>query len=98
MRSEVVASIEDSAEVFAVSFRMTERLHRQMPEIMRVLLNEGVRILSRDERLAPRALRRHRGAVAADRFDIDSASSADGCRGSAARSRSRCRRRASFLT
>jgi len=71
MRDEVVASIEDPAEVFAVSFRMTGRLQRQVPEMVKVLLNEGVRILSRDEGLAPRARRDIEAGVAAGRFDIE---------------------------
>ena len=47
---QVTADIEDPAEVFASSFRLTGRLHRREPELSRVLLNN----------LAPPAQRRRR--------------------------------------
>jgi AcrR family transcriptional regulator len=68
---EAVAGYDDPAEVFAVSFRMTGRLQRQIPELVRVLLNEGVGILLRDQGLRPRALRDIQAAASAGRFDID---------------------------
>lgn len=71
VRDELVASYDDPAEVFAVSFRMTGRLQRQLPEIVRVILNEGMRVLVHDRGLAPRALRDIEAGVAAGRFDID---------------------------
>jgi len=73
MRDELVAEYDDPAEVFAVSFRMTGRLQRQVPELVRVLLNEGVGILLRDQGLAPRALKDIEAAAAAGRFDVESA-------------------------
>ncbi|MER7608965.1 TetR/AcrR family transcriptional regulator [Nocardioides sp. NPDC127503] len=72
-RDEVVAGYEDPAEVFAVSFRMTGRLQRQIPEMVRVLLNEGTRVLTRDKGLAPRAMHDIEAAISAGRFDIESA-------------------------
>lgn len=66
-----VAGYEDPAEVFAVSFRMTGRLQREMPEAVRVLLNEGAGVLIRDEGLRPRALRDIAAAADAGRFDIE---------------------------
>lgn len=55
MRDAIVALYDDPAEVFAVSFRMTGRLYRQVPEMVRVILNSGTRILLRPEGLVPRA-------------------------------------------
>lgn len=71
VRDELVAGIEDPAEVFAMSFRMTGRLQRQAPEMVRVILNEGMSILLRDVGLAPRALRDIETAISAGRFDIE---------------------------
>lgn len=67
-----VSGYDDPAEVFAVSFRMTGRLQRQVPEMVRVLLNEGMSLLLRDEGLAPRALRDISRAVDEGRFDVES--------------------------
>lgn len=67
----IVAGYDDPAEVFAVSFRMTGRLQRQLPEMVRVLLNEGMTVLRRDEGLRPRALHDIAAASAAGRFDIE---------------------------
>jgi AcrR family transcriptional regulator len=67
---QVTASIEDPAEVFASSFRLTGRLHRREPELSRVLLNNIPRLLSADNGLAPRARRDITAAVDAGRFDV----------------------------
>ena len=66
----VTAGIEDPAEVFASSFRLTGRLHRSEPELSRVLLNNIPRLLSADDGLAPRARRDITAAVDAGRFDV----------------------------
>lgn len=71
LRDEIVAGYDDPAEIFAVSFRMTGRLQRQVPEMVRVLLNQGISILLRDHGLAPRALHDIEAAIAASRFDIE---------------------------
>ena len=70
-RDVIVAGYDDPAEVFAVSFRMTGRLQRIMPEMVRVLLNEGASILVRDKGLAPRAIKDIEAGVAAGRFDLE---------------------------
>ena len=70
---ELVAGYDDPAEVFAVSFRMTGRLQRQLPEMVRVLLHEGMSILTHDSGLAPRARRDIVAAQAAGRFDVSDA-------------------------
>jgi len=73
MRDDLVAGYDDPAEVFAVSFRMTGRLQRQMPEMVRVLLNEGTAILTRPSGLAPRARNDIQAAADAGRFDVEDA-------------------------
>src|SRR6476659_7377817 len=67
----VTNDIDDPAEVFASSFRLTGRLHRREPELSRVLLNNLPRHLSADDGLAPRARRDIMAAVDAGRFDVD---------------------------
>jgi len=68
---ELTADLEDPAEVFACSFRLTGRLHRREPELSRVLLNNALRLLSADNGLAPRARRDIAAAVEAGRFDVE---------------------------
>ncbi|MGZ8801271.1 MAG: TetR/AcrR family transcriptional regulator [Mycobacterium sp.] len=67
----VTAGIQDPAEVFASSFRLTGRLHRREPEFSRVLFNNLPRLLSADDGLAPRARRDIAAAVDAGRFDVE---------------------------
>ncbi|MFE7796597.1 TetR/AcrR family transcriptional regulator [Nocardia sp. NPDC057440] len=69
MRDGIAALYDDPAEVFAVSFRMTGRLQRQVPEMVRVLLNSGMSVLLRDEGLAPRVRRDIIAAQEAGRFE-----------------------------
>ena len=66
----VTAGIEDPAEVFAASFRLTGRLHRREPELSKVLLNNALQLLSAPNGLAPRARRDIQSATAAGRFDV----------------------------
>jgi AcrR family transcriptional regulator len=66
----LTADIEDPAEVFAASFRLTGRLHRREPELSRVLLNNVLRLLSASDGLAPRARRDIQAGVAAGCFDV----------------------------
>jgi AcrR family transcriptional regulator len=67
----LTADIEDPAEVFACSFRLTGRLHRREPELSRVLLNNALRLLSADNGLAPRVRRDIAAAMDAGRFDVE---------------------------
>jgi AcrR family transcriptional regulator len=67
----LTADIDDPAEVFATSFRLAGRLHRQYPELSRVLLNNALRLLSADDGLAPRARRDIQAAVDAGRFKVE---------------------------
>src|SRR5512139_66283 len=67
---DLTADIEDPAEVFAASFRLTGRLSRREPELSRVLLRNVLRLLSADNGLAPRARRDIAAAVDAGRFAV----------------------------
>jgi AcrR family transcriptional regulator len=67
----LTASIEDPAETFATSFRLTGRLFRQRPQESEILLANGSALLSSDRGLAPRALRDIKAADDAGRFRVD---------------------------
>jgi AcrR family transcriptional regulator len=64
----LTASIEDPAETFATSFRLTGRLFRQRPQESEILLVNGSALLSSERGLAPRALRDIKAAAEAGRF------------------------------
>lgn len=65
------ANLDDPAEIFAASFRLTGRLFRLRPDESQVLLANGVALLQSDRGLAPRAMRDIRAGIAAGRFHID---------------------------
>ena len=65
------AGIDDPAEAFAASFRLTGRLHRQVPEHVRILLNSGTSVLVREQGLTTLARADMTAAIAAGRFDVD---------------------------
>src|ERR1700722_7819286 len=71
MLDRLTESIDDPAETFAASFRLTGRLFRQRPQESEILLANGSALLSSDRGLAPRALRDIKAAADAGRFDID---------------------------
>ena len=56
----LTASIEDPAETFATSFRLTGRLFRQRPQESEILLANRLALLSSERGLALRALRTSR--------------------------------------
>ncbi|MEV0029489.1 TetR/AcrR family transcriptional regulator [Nocardia sp. NPDC050793] len=60
--------LDDPAQVFAQSFRLTGRLHRRNPTLSKVLLNDGLNLASSSRGLAPRARRDIEAAVHAGRF------------------------------
>ncbi|WP_067902193.1 TetR/AcrR family transcriptional regulator [Nocardia vaccinii] len=62
--------VEDPAQVFAQSFRLTGRLHRQHPTLSKVLLNDSLHLANSDRGLAPRARRDIEAAAEAGRFTI----------------------------
>lgn len=68
---QLTASIDDPAEKFACSFRMTGRLFRRRPQESRILLANGLSLIGSDRGLSPRALRDITAAVAAGRFAVD---------------------------
>ncbi|GAA1554253.1 TetR/AcrR family transcriptional regulator [Actinomadura kijaniata] len=68
---ELTAGLDDPAEVFAASWRLTGRLVHTHPQVARVLARLGLSYLDSDQGLAPRALRDIRRAVDAGRFRID---------------------------
>ena len=68
---DLTKGIEDPAEVFACSFRLTGRLQRREPELSRIFLNNVLRLLSADSGLAPRARRDITAAVEAGTFDVE---------------------------
>ncbi len=67
----LTSSIEDPAEMFACSFRLTGRLFRRRPQESQILLANGTRLLSSEIGLAPRALRDIQAGVKAGRFTVD---------------------------
>jgi AcrR family transcriptional regulator len=66
----LTVGMEDPAQIFAQSFRLTGRLHRRNPELSRVLLNNGLNLVGSDKGLAPRARRDIEAAARAGRFSI----------------------------
>ncbi|MBF6225098.1 TetR/AcrR family transcriptional regulator [Nocardia abscessus] len=62
--------LDDPAQVFAQSFRLTGRLHRRNPTLSKVLLNNGLQLARSDKGLAPRARRDIEDAVRVGRFTV----------------------------
>jgi AcrR family transcriptional regulator len=67
----LTSELDDPAETFACSFRLTGRLFRQRPQESQILLANGIALLSSELGLAPRALRDIEEAVRAGRFTVD---------------------------
>ncbi len=65
------ADLDDPAEIFAASFRMTGRMFRARPQESKVLLANGMTLLQSDRGLAPRALRDINAGVASGRFRVE---------------------------
>ncbi|QSE92367.1 TetR/AcrR family transcriptional regulator [Rhodococcus pseudokoreensis] len=70
MLDRLTGDLDDPAEIFAQSFRLTGRLFRNEPELSLVLLNNGPALITADRGLAPRAQRDIETAVAAGRFTV----------------------------
>lgn len=64
------AGIDDPAEVFAVSLRISGRLVWTQPELARFIAGAGLDLLDSSRGLAPRALRDLRAGQAAGRFTV----------------------------
>ncbi|MGW4063457.1 TetR/AcrR family transcriptional regulator [Amycolatopsis sp. NPDC004747] len=67
---ELTAGLDDPAQVFAQSFRLTGRLHRRHPGLSKVLLHHGLELATSESGLAPRARRDIEAAVRAGRFTV----------------------------
>lgn len=67
----LTGQLEDPAEIFASSFRLTGRFFRRRPQESAILLANWQAVLASGEGLAPRALRDITAAAAAGRFRID---------------------------
>ncbi len=65
------ADLDDPAEIFAASFRMTGRMFRARPQESKVLLANGMTLLQSERGLAPRALRDINAGVATGRFRVE---------------------------
>ncbi len=68
---QLTASLDDPAETFASSFRLTGRLFRRRPQESQILLANGMALLSSELGLAPRALSDIEAGVQAGRFTVD---------------------------
>jgi AcrR family transcriptional regulator len=77
----LTAELQDPAEVFAASVRLTVRLHKTHPQIAKIMANTGPAYLNSPSGLAPRALRDISNANAAGRFDISDPVVALACAG-----------------
>jgi len=51
---QLTASIDDPAETFACSYRLTGRLFRRRPQESQILLANGMKLLASEKGLAPR--------------------------------------------
>jgi AcrR family transcriptional regulator len=69
-RLDRLPEVDDPAETFARSFRLTGRLFRKRPQEARVLLNSGVGSLFSERGLGLRALRDIKAANQAGRFHV----------------------------
>ncbi|GAA3467470.1 TetR/AcrR family transcriptional regulator [Nonomuraea roseola] len=67
---ELTRGMDDPAEVFACSFRLTGRLHRRHPQLSKVLLNTGLAIATADYGIARRARRDIQAGIQAGRFTV----------------------------
>ena len=83
MLDDLTSGIEDPAEVFAVSVRITARFPTTHPELAQILARSGPRYLTAPSGLAPRALRDLERARDAGRFRFDDPAVALACTGGA---------------
>jgi AcrR family transcriptional regulator len=83
MLDVVTGDLDDPAEVFAASVRITARFPTTHPELARIMDRTGARYLTATSGLAPRALRDLRRAEAAGRLSVGDSSVAIACAGGA---------------
>lgn len=70
LMDRATAGIDDPAEVFARAFRLTGRLHRQLPAVSQILVRTGPGVIFSERGLGPRALRDIKAGKKAGRFTI----------------------------
>ena len=75
----VTAGMEDPAEVFAASVRLTARLPKTHPQVAKIMHRVGLRYMEAPNGLAPRALRDLTAARGSGRFQIDDPAVALAC-------------------
>ncbi len=83
MLDEVTAGIEDPAEVFSASVRITARFAKTHPQVAQIIDRTGPRYLTAPTGLAPRALRDLQRAKDAGRLWFDDPDVAIACTGGA---------------
>jgi AcrR family transcriptional regulator len=83
MLDALTRDLEDPAEVFAVSVRITARFPKSHPELAKIMDRTGMRYLSASWGLAPRALRDLQSAEAAGRLILGDPAVALACAGGA---------------
>lgn len=67
---EYGAGVDDPADVFARSFRLTGRFHRRNPELSKVVLHDGLALWGSDKGLGPRLRRDIEAGVRRGRFTV----------------------------
>ena len=70
---QACANLTDAAQIYAVGVRMTARLALTRPAVAQVLLQVGMSHTSKEQGLAPRALRDIRRGIADGRFTVEDA-------------------------
>ncbi len=83
MLDELTAGLDDPAEVFAASVRITARFPRTRPDLAAIMVRTGPSYLASDRGLAPRALRDLERAKDAGRLQFTDALIALACVGGA---------------
>jgi AcrR family transcriptional regulator len=83
MLDRITAGIEDPAEVFAASVRITARFPKTHPKLAKIIDRVGTRYLTAESGLAPRALRDLQRAKDAGRLSYDDPVVAIACAGGA---------------
>ena len=83
MLGELTRDLEDPAEIFALSVRITGRFPKTHPELAKIMDRTGMRYLSASWGLAPRALRDLQHAEQAGRLTLGDPAVALACAGGA---------------
>jgi len=68
---ELTQDLDDPADVFATSFRLTGRLHRLAPQLSSVVLSSGLSVLRMQKGVMPRLRRDLTAGMESGRFTIE---------------------------